>query len=89
MDELNTRCRRYEANFISIGDCLSVIEKDSAINDASNEALQKAQECVRDCMNLKTGVYKLWNTGRWLDAFTVRQFFSCVSKLLSAYNNNK
>ena len=74
MDELDTRCRRHEANFISIGDCLNVIEKDSAINEASNEALQKAQECVRDSMNLKTGVYKLLNVGHWLSTseFMVR-----------------
>ena len=67
MRQLGAQCRQHEANLSLISDCLSTIEKDSTLSEPSNEALQKAQQHVRDSLNLQIRVVKMQNIGAWLD----------------------
>jgi len=77
-----------------VSECLSVIEKQqstlsvdkqSTLSQDSNEALQKAQQCIRDSLNLETRVFKMQNIGTWLNtsdfkSVSILQLFSNVNK---------
>ena len=66
--ELESQCKKHESNWMIVSDCLSVIEKQqSTLSEDINDALQKAQQCVKDSLNLQTRVFKMHNIGTWLN----------------------
>jgi len=67
----------HESNLAKIGDCLSLIEKDSSsLSDETKEALQKAQQYVRGSVHMQT--VKAQQTGLWLHKLGVSTAEYCV-----------
>lgn len=64
----NLKEQKHDANWIIVDDCLRTIEKDSALSEASKDAVQRARNCVGDNVvaEATTKVYKLQNLGAWL-----------------------
>jgi len=68
VDELESQCRKHESNWMIVSECLSVIEtQQSTLSEDINETLQKAQQYVRDSLDLQTRVFKMQNIGTWLN----------------------
>jgi len=69
-----------------VSECLSVIEKQqSTLSEDTNEALQKAQQYIRDSLNLQTRVFKMQHIGTWLNTSD----FKSVSTLQLFSNGGK
>ena len=69
IDRLSAECRKHEANWTTVDDCLSTVEKhSSSLNEVCRDAMQKARRCVTDSIagDVKTKVYKMQNIGAWL-----------------------
>ena len=66
--DLEAQSRKHELNWMIVSDCLSVIEKQqSTLSEDINDALQKAQQCVKDSLPLETIVHHMQNVGSWLN----------------------
>ena len=82
--ELESQCRKHESNWMIVSECLTVIEtQQSTLSEDINETLQKAQQYVRDSLDLQTRVFKMQNIGTWLNmsdfkSVSVSHLFSCM-----------
>jgi len=66
--DLSAQCQKHEANWIVVDEYLNEIEKDSTLSEVTNEALQKARQCVSDSLSLQTKVVKMQHIGSRLQA---------------------
>ena len=79
ISELDAQCQKHEANWRAVSECLCEIEKDVEARQLCVEPVQRARQCVNDCLELPTKVFKLQSVGNWLFA---SDFKSSVNHIL-------